>query len=1376
MKPNKVLSRIRFSFLLSSIVVGPLLPSGALGQAGPPTNNLQLWLKADAGVTTNASGGVTSWADQSPNQFTAAPATSSNAPTYIPASGMNPTAAIRFDLSHFLQLGSTLDLTNNVSGFAVINLDSDPGAYRGIIDQGHGAESLPAPLQWMIDSSGGGRVQRGAGVDITTSPFGYPTNWDFFVSSQPVPIQQYVVLGFTSSNNASTQILDGSPIGSYTFQCQEAALRVPMFIGARYPSGSPLNGQIAELLLYDSSLDPSGVASAWGYLKSKYGLTYAPPTATITSPTTGSTFAAPVTVIVKANATAAATSTPAVPPSVAIDVNGVTVATLNSPPYTVPIEFANPGTAVVTAVVTDGYGLTGTSAPVSLTLTGAAAFTPTSNLQLWLQADAGVQTNSDGTVNAWLDQTANHNDATVGGASPPPLIPNAINGLPAIDFNGTNSDISIAYEYLTVANSASLDITGDIASLVVVKESAGAANDYRMVWWEGGNQGYPSPNGLLLTPGGAPFIGRGDGGTAPYDAFVGGNNLPPGNFGLISFTQTGATMSQFLNGAPNGVGTSSTTYSDGDGGPLYLGTRGDLYNFIPSSDIQIAELMIFNTALTGTNLDYVQNYLATKYGIILASQGPNQPPTVAITSPADGGTISVPANLTVTVSANDADGAVANVQLFLNGSPLATQTTAPYQFTAQITTPGKIVLTAVATDNQGATSTNATVTITGAGGSFPASPFASGLQLWLKADAGVTADSSGAVTNWADQSGNGNTATQLNGDANAPTLITNEVNGLPALRFEGSPVYMSVNPSTNLTLAGDVTSFAVIRIDDYSVRHGLWSQTDSSDIAGPNDWSIMPSGDMRPRVNRGDGTDTSSAHQFTWYGQPLKFQPSVAPGQFFVLGWEAEGLTTMIHYFNNETNSFQNYASLIVPTDLGNPLLIGTRGDLSSEQLKGDMAELLIYDRALSSSEVATVQNYLAGRYGIVFANTVQSGPSVAILTPTNGASLTAPANFDVTATANASVGNSITNVQLLVNGVSFGGLSSPPYHWPVFLSGAGTITLQVTATDNTGQSNSATSTVNPVTYSASTNLVLWLRADTGVTTTGNGSVTSWTDQSTYGNNAVAGTTLDGTAAANPPVLIPNAVNGQPAIHFNESSSAVEYLQVANSASLEITGDIASLVVLKEPADAASGYRMVWFQGGGQGNPSPNGLMLAPGGQPAPLRGDGTNSDVYYGNSNLTPGTYGIISFSQSGATMTQYLNGLTNGTQQSTMAYSDGEGNSLLYIGTRKDFYSLKDADLEIAELMIFNTALTDADLTNVNAYLSAKYNTVVSPGQYPSVSIVRQGGSVVLSWPASYVGYTLQGASSPTGVWAPVGGAQANQATITPSQSQQYYRLVSP
>lgn len=85
----------------------------------------------------------------------------------------------------------------------------------------------------------------------------------------------------------------------------------------------------------------------------------------------------------------------------------------------------------------------------------------------------------------------------------------------------------------------------------------------------------------------------------------------------------------------------------------------------------------------------------------------NQPPTVALTSPANNSSLPAGEPITVTATASDSDGTVASVRFILNGNVLVDATgksdfiTAPYTFTLILTTPGSYSLVAEATDNVG---------------------------------------------------------------------------------------------------------------------------------------------------------------------------------------------------------------------------------------------------------------------------------------------------------------------------------------------------------------------------------------------------------------------------------------------------------------------------------------------------------------------------------------------------------------------------------------------------------------------------------------------------------------------------------------------------
>ena len=93
--------------------------------------------------------------------------------------------------------------------------------------------------------------------------------------------------------------------------------------------------------------------------------------------------------------------------------------------------------------------------------------------------------------------------------------------------------------------------------------------------------------------------------------------------------------------------------------------------------------------------------------------------------------------------------------------------------------------------------------------------------------------------------------------------------------------------------------------------------------------------------------------------------------------------------------------------------------------------------------------------------------------------------------------------------------------------------------------------------------LVLWLRADNSVTTSGS-NVTSWGDVSGSGNTATQGT------SGKQPTLVTNAFNGYPAISFNGTS---DFLQVPAGMANLTSG--ATIMAVIEPTAVSAGARIL---------------------------------------------------------------------------------------------------------------------------------------------------------------------------------------------------------
>ena len=103
----------------------------------------------------------------------------------------------------------------------------------------------------------------------------------------------------------------------------------------------------------------------------------------------------------------------------------------------------------------------------------------------------------------------------------------------------------------------------------------------------------------------------------------------------------------------------------------------------------------------------------------LTGGGANTPPTVTLTSPANNATFTAPATVSITATASDANGSVTKVEFFQNGNLIGEDTSSPYAFDWSGVAAGIYSLTAVATDNQNATTTSSPISITVNGGGGP---------------------------------------------------------------------------------------------------------------------------------------------------------------------------------------------------------------------------------------------------------------------------------------------------------------------------------------------------------------------------------------------------------------------------------------------------------------------------------------------------------------------------------------------------------------------------------------------------------------------------------------------------------------------------------
>lgn len=569
-------------------------------------------------------------------------------------------------------------------------------------------------------------------------------------------------------------------------------------------------------------------------------------------------------------------------------------------------------------------------------------------------------------------------------------------------------------------------------------------------------------------------------------------------------------------------------------------------------------------------------------------------------------------------------------------------------------------------------------------------PSANLLQ-WLRADAGVTS-SSGNVSTWSDQSGNGNDATQSTG-ALQPSLVAGTINNavLPTVTFDGSSQYMSsASDFANLTSGASI--FAVINPTS-SVATGTpcaYGNASNSDAIFPQTVGTQAKLNVYNSSTASSVTTTDNPLSTGSY-QLLEetFAPgsSTGTGTVYVNGTQHVQSTSMVQTMTNTTRS-------------SNTLGVGIG---LSNYFQGGIAELLVYSAPLTASQRASVESYIYSKYAIgteptLDAPTTSPGPGVFL--PGPGADLPGqyitPAQdqggaiFYTTDGTTPSVSSSLHynggNSIFLDQTRTMKFLAYEP-----FFNNSSVLSVLFQANNNT----------NAIPRSG---LMLWLDANNSLTLSGS-DVTTWADISGSQNNATQSTSLD------QPTLVTNAINGLPAVAFNGSS---QFLQLPAGFANFTSG--CSIFVVTNPTTVSTGARFIDF---GNGSASNNVLLDEPSSSGAALY-------VYNGSSPTNVTSSSAITLNQF-----QLLEAVHNGTASATISTNGvfgAQNNSMNSINntSRANNYIGQGSgggnyfQGQIAEILVYNRAVTASEQASIEGYFLGKYQIL------PLVSIAAPTISV--------------------------------------------------
>ncbi|MEM7537240.1 MAG: VCBS repeat-containing protein, partial [Chloroflexota bacterium] len=228
------------------------------------------------------------------------------------------------------------------------------------------------------------------------------------------------------------------------------------------------------------------------------------------------------------------------------------------------------------------------------------------------------------------------------------------------------------------------------------------------------------------------------------------------------------------------------------------------------------------------------------------------------------------------------------------------------------------------------------------------------LQLWLKADAGVT-ESGVSVSVWADQSGNGKDASQATA-GNQPTYVVGGVNGRPVVRFDGTDDYLDTLLDIDTDVMDKVGIFAVFKVSETgSATSGIWGNDDG----GQDRFLNVQTNHTNLAISNGTTHEIASnvLTRGGWYIATSMIDEGESNGSFLYVN----GVQKLNFTQSDAGGSAINFSIGRVWTGGG--------------YFDSDIAEVSVYGLNTSgalftATQRQQVESYLALKYGITLSNT----------------------------------------------------------------------------------------------------------------------------------------------------------------------------------------------------------------------------------------------------------------------------------------------------------------------------------------------------------------------------------------------------------------------
>ena len=223
-----------------------------------PTSKLVLWLDAQRGVERNKQGIVTRWADQSGRRHHAAP----HGTPRRSATGLGGKPTVLFDgKQDWLSIAGAVLTSQQFSIFAVVNDRGKSAAHRNLFGNWNGGKGNSSSSVFLgtTQSAGGGRRVR-LSDDYADTRLRLKN-----------PERGFVLTAISEAGNARV-FQNAVELGNKGVSLSKRRLDTAWMVGRQGAAGEFWQGEISELLVYDTALNRSERGRVWRYLGRKYGL------------------------------------------------------------------------------------------------------------------------------------------------------------------------------------------------------------------------------------------------------------------------------------------------------------------------------------------------------------------------------------------------------------------------------------------------------------------------------------------------------------------------------------------------------------------------------------------------------------------------------------------------------------------------------------------------------------------------------------------------------------------------------------------------------------------------------------------------------------------------------------------------------------------------------------------------------------------------------------------------------------------------------------------------------------------------------------------------------------------------------------------------